>query len=327
MVHKKTKINFFIISLAIIVIYNAWGENKDKSESKAIVLQPQIKISNIPETKYSIQYKYLEPYLESVVIIEDPKLKKTKSKAIINKPYINQGKLIIESEYFQKDKFKQGLKTFFSSKKNLLPKEEQRYVVGLEHPNRSMAGKKDLVFVKGITQENSWRYMFVEPKAAIYHPVTKEYLGTEVLIIGKGKVIKRAPISVLEIELARKPIKAGALVIPSKSFNLAATIPAVFKNKKMSGFIVSLISDAKRIATHSVAIVSVGLKDGAEVGQVLKIKNVDRVLQDPYKKNKKYILPVEEPKGELMLYEVFEKLSLGIVLKSSSEIQMLDVTE
>lgn len=326
MVYKKTKINFFIIILAIIIC-SAWGENKDKTEIKSIVLKPQIKVSEVSEAKYSIQYKYLEPYLESVVIFEDPSLKNTKSKAVINKPYIKQGKLIIESEYFQKDKFKQGLKTFFSSKKTMKSKEEQRYVIGLEHANRSMAGKKDLVFVKGITEENSWRYMFVEPKAAIYHPVTKEYLGTEVLIIGKGKVIKRAPISVLEIELARKPIKVGTLVIPSRSFNLAATIPAVFKNKKMPGFIVSLISDAKRIATHSVAIVSVGLKDGAEVGQVLKIKNTDRVLQDPYKKNKKYILPVAEPKGELMLYEVFDKLSLGIVLKSSSEIQMLDVTE
>ena len=77
-------------------------------------------------------------------------------------------------------------------------------------------------------------------------------------------------------------------------------------------------------AANSVVILSLGERDGAEVGQLLQIKQVDLVIKDPYESKKTYNIKLDKPKGEVMIYDVFDKLSLGIIIKSSEEVKLLD---
>ena len=324
----KYRIGLFWLVTFITVVPIVAAAERDPNNQSTVVLAPKIMSSALSSVKYECSLSYLKPYFESVLIIEHPELQTKKSKPWFNKPYLDEGKVIIESSYFKKGNILDGLKKFFTTKKHKPGfKQNERYVVGLEKQSRKMAGSLDLVFTAGLKQDNYAEYVFVDPGVHIYHPHTREYLGTDILVIGKGRIINRSEISTLEISTAKKPITIGTIILPSRSMQLSEKVYAITPEKKMPGYILSVLGGLENIASNHVVIVSVGARDGAKVGHLLQIKQSDIELKDPYKKNKKYKIPAREAKGEIMLYDVFDKLSIGLVMKSISNIKTLDQVE
>ena len=319
------------IGLFLLVVFITTGlaaEESDPNNQPTVVLAPKIISSALSPVQYECSLAYLKPYFESVLIIEHPELQTKKSKPWFNKPYLEEGKVIIESSYFEKGNIFDGVKKFFTTKKHKQGlKQNERYVVGLEKQSRKMAGTLDIVFAAGLTKDNYAEYIFVDPGVHLYHPHTQEYLGTDLLVIGKGKIINRSEISTLEISTAKKPITIGTIMLPSRSMQLSEKIYATTPEKKIPGYILSVLGGLENIASNHVVIVSVGARDGVKVGHLLQIKQSDLELKDPYKKNKKYKIPAREAKGEIMLYDVFDKLSIGLVMKSVSNIKILDQVE
>jgi hypothetical protein len=324
----KNIIKVFCISLVVLSAKLVYGTGNDDQTIQEEVLKPRILRSSLSPIKYEIQLEYLMPYLESVVIIEVPALQNKKSKASIKKPYITDGKLIVESEYWQKGNLVQGLKNLLTNKKKRqVVEHDSRYVVGLLQKSRKLAGQKDLVFVAGLEKDLFAKYVFVGEKIPYYHPTTKEYLGSEMRIIGKGKLVKREELSLLKIESATQEIKPGTIVMPSRSLNLSEKIQAVVFPKKTPGYVLSVIPGLGRGAASNVVVLNIGARDGAKVGQLLKIKDANLVLNDPYRVDKKYDITLDDPKGEIVIYDVFNKLSLGLVLTSTADIKILDQVE
>lgn len=285
------------VMLAPIVMVFAEADNIQE-----IALKPQIKITEVPVAQYNIKLEYLMPYLENIMVVENPALKK-------NKKFL--GKQNKQTVNFQKDL---GINSKTS-----------RYVVGFERKSIKMAGAGDRAFVSGLNEDKRHSYVLVKPTFSYYHPDTGEYLGTEILTIGKANIARRGDLSLLSIESAKEPIKAGTLVLPSRSLRLSDIINAVTPAKPLKGYILSAIPAVNNAATNSVVVVSIGARDGAEIGQLLQVKQVAAVMKDPYDPKKKYKVPLSTaPKGEIVIYDVFDKLSLGIVIKTSEEIKLLD---
>ena len=134
----------------------------------------------------------------------------------------------------------------------------------------------------------------------------------------------RGELSLLKIESAKEPIKSGTLVLPSRSLDLPDDIVAIAPKRKLNGYILSTIPGLANAANNNAVIVSLGSRDGIEFGQLLKVKQVDLVARDPYDHKKKYTIPLGKPKAEIVIYDVFDKLSLGLVLSSYEEIKLLD---
>ncbi len=322
-------IKIFCISLVVLSAKFVYGENKEDSEISEVVLKPRIISADVSSVKYEINLEYLMPYLESVLIVEEPSLQTAKSSPpIIKKSYIKDGKLVVDSPYFQKGKILEGLKKLFTNKKQRnIVKQKDRYLVGLEQKSRKLAGQHDRVFVAGLAKDYYSQYVFVESNIPYYHPTTKEYLGTETLIIGKGRLIRRGELSLVEIEVAKSPIKIGTMVMPSRSLNLSDKILATVSNNKTPGYVLSVIPGLVGGGINNVAVINVGSRDNVKIGQLLKVKNANLILDDPYKENKQYNIPVEQSKGEIVIYDVFNKLSLGLIVKSVTDIKTLDQVE
>jgi len=266
-----------------------------------VILKPQMKISQEVVAKHTIKLEYLMPYLENIMFVENPALQK------------NKGKL--------------GTKTkkVVSPRKDLnIDSKTSRYVVGFEKKSIKMAGSKERVFVSGLATDQHYSYVLVNPKFSYYHPDTGEYLGTEIFVIGKAKIVRRGVLSLLNIESAKEPIKPGTLVLPSRSLKLSDSIKTIAPAKELKGYVLSVMAGINSAAANSVVILSLGERDGAEVGQLLQIKQVDLVIKDPYESKKTYNIKLDKPKGEVMIYDVFDKLSLGIIIKSSEEVKLLD---
>lgn len=318
----------WLLWFVIFVANCAYTE--DHNNISEVILSPKIISSDAPSVKYEFSLEYLRPFLESVFIVDRRELHTKKTKPLFNKPRIENGKMIVESPYAEPGQCFSfnSIKKFFSTKKVGPPKKEHTsYVVGMTDKNKVMAGQNDVVFVAGINQDKYKEYVFIEPGVHLYHPTTKEYLGTEILIIGQGELFRRGEISSLIIKSARKSILIGTLIMPNRSIQLSETLAVSVPQKKHQGYILHIIGGLQRASNKNVVIVSVGERDGAKIGDLLSIKQANLELKDPYKINKKYSIPITEPKGELVLYDVFNKVSVGLIIKSISDIQLLDQLE
>ncbi len=308
---------FLLVFLLAISTSVVFSEDEDLSEVEKITLKPKIKISSISPIKYEITLEYLMPYLERIMIIDELNLKQGKN----NKKDSKKNRIFPIRV--------PSIKTLFNVKKKQEDTFEpnKRYVIGLEKKSFKMAGTDDRVFVAGLEKDNYSQYVFVDGRESYYHPETKEYLGTEMLVIGKAIIVRRATLSLLEINSAQKPIKPGTLIMPSKSLDLSEKIQAFTPDKPFKGYVLSVIPGIKKGATNNSVIVSIGARDGAKIGHILKVKNVDLVFQDPYKSKKQYVTANNISKGEVVIYDVFDKLSLGLVVKSVEDIRALDQVE
>lgn len=299
---KKLIITLMLILVAIST-YALEDQDlqQDQDNVKEVILKPQMKITDMPLAQYNIKLKYLMPYLEHVMVVENPALKK-------NKTFLGKkNKKVVD---FRKDL---GINSKTS-----------RYVVGFERKSIKMAGFGDRAFVSGLARDKHYNYVLVKPTFSYYHPDTGEYLGTEILIIGKAKIAHRGDLSLLDIESAKEPIKPGTLVLPSRSLKLSEILNAVATTKKLNGYVLSVIPAVNNAAGNNVVVVSMGARDGVEIGQLLRIKQVDLVMKDPYESKKKYKVQPSMSKGEIVIYDVFDKLSLGIVIQASEEIKLLE---
>ncbi len=292
--------------ICLVMSVNAASDNQNlplnnTDNFEKVILSPKIKISQVPQNKYNIKLEYLMPYLENVMVIENPALKKDARSV---------GSHIRKVAHPVKD-------LEINSKSS-------RYVVSFDKKSIKMGGAQDRVLVTGLAKDNHYNYVLVKPTFSYYHPETKEYLGTEIFIIGKAKILERGHLSLLNIESAKEPIKSGTLVLPSRSLKLMENINAFNSVKKLQGYILSTIPGFVNAATNNVVVISLGLRDGVAVGQLFNIKQVDLVIQDPYQPKKKHTISRSKPKGEIVIYDVFDKLSLGFIIKSYEEIKLLD---
>lgn len=322
----KYKYQKWLLCLVIFIANSAYTE--DSNNISEVILSPKIISSDASSLKYEFPVEYLKPFLESVFIVEHDSLQTKKSKPLFNKPKIENGTVIVESPYIEKGQILNSLKRFFTTKRvKPARKTKQSYVVGMTEKTKVMAGQNDIVFVAGISQDKYKEYVFIEPGVNLYHPTTKEYLGTEILIIGQGSLLRRAEISSLIIKTAKKSIAKGTLIMPNRSIQIPEKLEVSTSSQKHPGYILYIIGGSHRASNRNVVIVSVGEREGAKIGDLLSIKQADLELKDPYKVNKQYKIPIIEPKGELVLYDVFHKVSIGLIIKSISDIQVLDQVE
>ena len=53
-------------------------QSNDVSEADTVLLKPKIRVSDLPLEQYYIKLEYFMPYLENVIIVQNPELKKPK---------------------------------------------------------------------------------------------------------------------------------------------------------------------------------------------------------------------------------------------------------
>jgi hypothetical protein len=116
-------------------------------------------------------------------------------------------------------------------------------------------------------------------------------------------------------------------------FSLPEFLNGAIPTKKEHGYILDIINGLWDTGKYHNVIVSLGARDGIEQGHILNILRMnnrkDSLPQSNYKiKRKRQQLPTEFSStkyGELVIYKVFDKLSLGIVLNTKFPITVLDV--
>lgn len=168
-------------------------------------------------------------------------------------------------------------------------------------------------------------------------PETDEFLGKQLIFIGHSEVSKSPNVTTTEKVTPHDFLKStrearqGDLILPIPEYE---TLPAYFLPQpvplKVTGQILGALNNAVAIGKWDAVIISKGKRDNIQIGSMFSIlRSGPDVLMSKstveYKKDASrfaqmgeadLVIPAERI-GELMVFKVYEKVSIALVMRSS----------
>jgi hypothetical protein len=168
-------------------------------------------------------------------------------------------------------------------------------------------------------------------------PVSKEFLGKQLIFIGHSEVSKNPNVSGTQqvtphdfISSSREA-RQGDLILPIPEYT---TLPAYFLPqsvpKKMQGQILAALNNSRAIGKWDIVVINKGQRDNIQIGSMFSILqpgpgiliNKNRVAyQDDGSKfdqigNPDIKIPAKRV-GELLVFRVYDKVSIAMVMRST----------
>jgi len=220
--------------------------------------------------------------------------------------------------------------------------EELPHIIGSDEGYR-MTTKDFKVYVNA-DLEVAQSYAIYDKGEELFDPETDDSLGFYVNLVGTGQVLKRGDIendvpSTMNVGSVKREINAGSYVVP---INDGQLLPAVFSMKaakgSIRGAIVKATSDGREFGRLEVVMINRGLEHEVTVGDVLAIKRTSPAVvetgsgpaytAETSRWNKvtgsDYEMP-EEQLGELMIFKVYQKASMALILNTQKPARLNDL--
>lgn len=169
------------------------------------------------------------------------------------------------------------------------------------------------------------RYALFHPNKALHDPYTGQLLGYEVTYGGYSKIERLGnPATGTVIAAKREIHKGDRLFAPVDEIaNLNASMHA--PNFKVRAGIVSLFDAEHLSGNYMIAVINKGKRDGMQIGHTLGVyadgKYVVDAVQSCNSPGKVCSALPPEKVANLVLYKVTDRVSYGLILDASREVQ------
>ncbi len=191
---------------------------------------------------------------------------------------------------------------------------------------RLISGQGSKVYMRGVKDHTLTGYSLFRKGDPYIDPESGELLGIEAIHLGSGKITKGGDPATLIINKSVQEVLQGDRALPYQG----QVFPPVFMlrspNHTVNAYIISVYNGVTQIGTYDVVILNKGTRDQMEVGHVLTIMQAGQKVKDPYSSDPQgeLITLPSEIAGELMIFRVFEKTSLALVMRANRPIHVLD---
>jgi LysM domain len=174
----------------------------------------------------------------------------------------------------------------------------------------------DKIYVRGVekTAELGSDWHIYRPAKPLLDPDTRKPLAYEAIYVGSAKFEKTGDPATMRITGMQEEVGEGdrlVLAERAKTFNYSPKPP----DKPVMGKILSIYKGVSQAGKNSVIAMSGGKADGVDVGTVLVIKQVGRLVTDR-QTSEKLRLP-DESIGHVLIFRTFDKISYGLIMDSS----------
>lgn len=219
------------------------------------------------------------------------------------------------------------------------------YVLGGDkgHKNSMEGGK---IYITGDLVVGR-TYAVYQQEEEIVSPETEEVLGHHARLVATGKAIRQGNMagkkpSTLYVDNAIREIKAGYIVKP---LNNKQMLPSFFTmqaaNAGLSGRIIKSTNDVREFGKFEVVYIDKGNVDGVKQGDIFSISrkspgvvetgegpvyaaDASRWHRMANETESHYDMP-SELIGKLMVFNVFEQVSMALVLRTQQPLRLQDV--
>ena len=171
-------------------------------------------------------------------------------------------------------------------------------------------------------------------------------LGYNIRLVGTGKASKTGDMSkkqpsTIYLDGAKREIRSGAFVLP---VNDEQQYPSIFTmqaaSEEIKGLIVSSVTGLREFAKLDVVMINKGSSQSVKTGDVLTVSrkspsvvetdNGPQYTSDTSRwnrmandSNSDYDMPAEDI-GKVMVFRVYDKVSMAIILQSEKPLRVLD---
>ncbi len=190
-----------------------------------------------------------------------------------------------------------------------------------------IAGAGDKVYVRGENVEGGRAvYGVYRVGETFVDPDTDEFLGVQALDIGTGEIhAVEGEIATMLVTRTTSEMRIGDRLLREEERAVDSTFFPSAPLVDVEGVILAVEGGVSTVGKMDVVVLNRGQREQMEVGNVLAVYKrgkvvLDRVSGDRVK------LP-EERAGLLMVFRVFEKLSLGLVLEADQGIRVDDLVK
>lgn len=199
--------------------------------------------------------------------------------------------------------------------------EELPYIVGFDN-DANMGATGDIAYSRGLDSPNIAAFTMLAPGEIYKDPDTKEVLGYFAEVIGNTEVQRWGSVQTHTIVNSLTPIDIGTKLVPRIGLDLPSVLEVHEPQTPMSGRVLDVDNDEVGVGHFSVAIISIGERDGARPGDLLYVLEAPTYVRDP-NTHKDVLLP-SEAFGKLLIYKTYEKVSLAIVVEANKPVKKLD---
>lgn len=217
------------------------------------------------------------------------------------------------------------------------------YVVGSDEGHKSSIDGFKLYVNSDLVVGQS--YGIYHKGSEIVDPESSETLGYNIKLVGTAKATKTGDMSkkqpsTLYLETAIRELRSGAFVVP---LNDGQQYPSIFNMRAgntTQGLIVSSVTNLREFAKYDVVMINRGNEQSVQAGDVLTVSrkspgvvetdggpqyttDTSRWNRMASANNTDYDMPAE-PIGKVMVFKVYDKVSMALILTSEKPLRVLD---
>ncbi|MAA66019.1 MAG: peptidoglycan-binding protein [Alteromonadaceae bacterium] len=186
---------------------------------------------------------------------------------------------------------------------------------------RIVTGAGDRIYARGEATHDT---MGVFRRSVTYiDPDTQEFLGLEAKAIGAGEVLDtNGDVLTLELKRSKEEVRIGDRLLPTEDRKITSQFSPSAPNSDIDGKMIAVDGGVTQIGQYNVVVINRGAREGIEAGNVLAVFKAGSQARDPY--TKEVIQLPAERAGLLMVFQVYEKVSYGLVLKATRTLSVGD---
>lgn len=198
---------------------------------------------------------------------------------------------------------------------NMKELEKAPYVLAGQD-RRILAGAGDQVYARGDFKKGISSYGVYRAGDVYQDPETKEILGLQARDIATVRLLElNDDVGTFIVNRSAEEIRIEDRLLSNEASSLSSSFTPKSPDTKINGQIIAVEGALRNAGKMSVVILNRGEREGLQAGDVLEIRKVGEVVRDNIKKQTVQ-LPGRKA-GLLMVFRVFDKLSLGLVLETS----------
>ena len=191
---------------------------------------------------------------------------------------------------------------------------------------RLMTSAGDEIFVRNFNDSDARRYTILRRGDAYRDPDSGRLLGREAIYIGDATYVRGDDPATLFVTRAVQEAREGDRLFPVEERRLQREFFPRAPQQELDGRVIDMVGGGDLIGQYQTIVVNLGAKDGIEHGHVLDVYRRGEVVRDSERGlfGQRVRLP-DERAGLILIYQVHEELSYGLVMEARREMFAGDI--
>lgn len=190
---------------------------------------------------------------------------------------------------------------------------------------RVMSAARDVLYARGLGEVPLERYSIVRKGDLFVDPETSRVLGREARHIGEAVLVSGGDPATLRVVSSSREILAGDRLLPPADEGFQGAFVPGTPAVPVEGRIIAVLDGVTQIGQFSVVVLNRGKDHRLETGDVLAVYKAGAVVRDTIggRRGEAVRLPGERA-GELIVFRVFDGMSLGLVMNATRAMHVQD---